>query len=201
MLLFTDTDLQRDFPSAYLKRGRDYQASGRVRALKISDDGRRLAATVQGGAKRPYRTDIALTRTRKGIVRIEGSCSCPMVYNCKHVAATLLEALEQRGPEDSEEALAEFEPAPVAAPARPAPNHALRNWLDGVTRAARGVKPASRDMGAFYFFAPKSALAQGRFTPPCGASRPDRGRRWPAGSSKASRTFPTPWPGPALLRP
>lgn len=145
MLLFTDTDLQRAFPSAYLKRGRDYQSSGRVRALKINDDGRHLAATVQGGAKRPYRTDIALTRTRKGAVRIEGSCSCPMVYNCKHVVATLLEALERHEPEDSEEALDAFEPAPAAfAPAPdPALNYAVKNWLDGVARAAHGAKPAS----------------------------------------------------------
>ena len=138
MLLFTDTDLQRAFPSAYLKRGRDYQASGRVRALKINDDGRRFTATVQGNAKRPYRTDIVLTRTRKGATCIEGSCSCPMVYNCKHVAAVLLDAL----------ANADDDAGDSTSPATPASlpiqrlNPAVQNWLDGVARTAQGAKPA-----------------------------------------------------------
>src|SRR3990167_2269184 len=53
MLLFTDKDLQRVFLPAYLKRGRDYQAFGRVKKLAIDADGRRIGAAVQGGAKRP----------------------------------------------------------------------------------------------------------------------------------------------------
>ena len=138
MLLFTDEDLQRVFLPAYLKRGRDYQAFGRVKQLAIDADGRRIGAAVQGGAKRPYRTDIILSQTRKGVVRIEGSCSCPMVYNCKHVAATLLEALERQEPEDSEEAFDDFEPAPVAAPARPALNYAVQGWIENLARAAHG---------------------------------------------------------------
>ncbi|MDO8706183.1 MAG: DEAD/DEAH box helicase [Sulfuricaulis sp.] len=142
MLLFTDEDLQRVFLPAYLKRGRDYQAFGRVKKLTIDNNGRRIGAAVQGGAKRPYRTDIILSQTRKGVVRIEGSCSCPMVCNCKHVAATLLEALERQEPEDSEETLDGFEPAPVVAPARPALNDAVQSWLENLARAAHGVQPA-----------------------------------------------------------
>ncbi len=138
MPLFTTQDLKRLFPASFLKRGRDYQAGGRVRTIGIADDGRRLTATVQGSARRPYRTDIAVSRTRKGGVRIEGNCSCPVSYNCKHVVATLLEALARQAP-----AVGEAAGDPFAFDAAPEPgrNRAVQTWLAGVARAAQGATP------------------------------------------------------------
>ena len=122
MLPFAEKDLRKEIPAQHLARGRAYQEQGRVRDLQLHADGTLLSASVQGSDKKPYRTEIVI-RNVSNQIHIHGSCACPVGHNCKHVAATLLEALEQKPPE------------PAIPPA--APNHALRNWLENLERAAR----------------------------------------------------------------
>jgi len=132
MLPFDESDLRKEIPAPYLTRGRAYQAGGRVRNLAVRDGGARIGATVQGNRAKPYRTDVRL-RNARGRVRIEGGCSCPMVFNCKHVAATLLEALAQRS-----SVTVARSPAPDPAPPPATANYALQAWLENLERAAHG---------------------------------------------------------------
>jgi superfamily II DNA or RNA helicase len=75
-----------------------YMRAGRVRALNFDVGSDRLTAVVQGSARAPYRQDIQLLE-RKGVVdHVAGSCTCPVGFNCKHVAAALLAYVQQATP-------------------------------------------------------------------------------------------------------
>lgn len=55
-----------------------------------------ISARVQGTMRAPYQVEIAFSADRSGRPLIDGSCSCPVGYECKHVAAVLLAGLENR---------------------------------------------------------------------------------------------------------
>jgi hypothetical protein len=67
-----------------------YARAGRVIGLQTEDGGQVL--TVSGTACRPYRTQVAATRSGWS-----GTCSCPVGVGCKHVAAVLVAARQQLG--------------------------------------------------------------------------------------------------------
>lgn len=75
--------------ATYAQRGLAYAQGGAV--LSHAWRGQVLTGRVQGSAPRPYRVTI---RFAKG--GAEGDCSCPMDFNCKHVAAVLYAS--QTGP-------------------------------------------------------------------------------------------------------
>ena len=91
-LAFTLDDLRREFLPQYLARGVPYANQGRVAGLRVSVGGGLIEATVRGSDH--YGVQIELTRTKDGRVRFDGFCDCPLARNCKHVAATLLTALQ-----------------------------------------------------------------------------------------------------------
>jgi superfamily II DNA or RNA helicase len=74
-------------------RGVDYQRNGHVVDIQTipSLDGLIIRSSVSGGSL--YRQEITVFDF-DDVVEIEGSCSCPVGYNCKHVAAVLY-ALQQ----------------------------------------------------------------------------------------------------------
>ena len=120
------------FDKAYV-----YQAQGRVTELEVSDDLTRVRAKVRGSAPKPYRVDIRLDFSRDRLVDVDGECSCPMVDNCKHVAATLLEVLSGKEP-SAEPALPRVkEAAPSKAQAPPVLGFAVTTWLENVGKAVR----------------------------------------------------------------
>src|SRR5206468_6937652 len=86
------------FSRPAMEKGHAYQAQGRVSAVGVSDDLTRVSSQVQGSGSRNYRVNIQLEFDRDRLTDIEGDCSCPMAFNCKHVAATLLEALSDKQP-------------------------------------------------------------------------------------------------------
>ena len=74
-------------------RGRAYARNGAVTHFAWDPDTSRLTGVVQGTAAMPYRCRIDLVTGPGGRHRPSTSvCSCPMDYDCKHVAATLLAA-------------------------------------------------------------------------------------------------------------
>ncbi|MBC7517567.1 MAG: SWIM zinc finger family protein, partial [Microbacteriaceae bacterium] len=87
---------------AALQRGRDYARLGAV--LKTEWDGptRRVLGTVQGSGTVPYRCSVTLVVARESPRAVNASigaptskptsstCSCPMAFDCKHIAATLI---------------------------------------------------------------------------------------------------------------
>ncbi len=94
-------DIRSECGNTYYTRGLGYYNTGRV--LEISDiesdadgDSITFKAKVGGSRGTPYRQEIAIEWFGDE-VSIEGHCSCPMTYNCKHVAAACLKFIDVAG--------------------------------------------------------------------------------------------------------
>jgi len=94
----TAQDIKDNTSLAYYKRGVDYYARGRILEKEIADmvdesDGEiytNIASMVRGSGGHIYEQDIDIFVENDAVV-IEASCSCPVGYNCKHVAAVCIE--------------------------------------------------------------------------------------------------------------
>ncbi len=118
MLELTD-ELIRDAVSAgAYAAGQAYMRDGRVRGLSVEPDKNLIMATVRGSGASPYRQVITLFE-RGGQVRVDGDCTCPVRYNCKHVAAALLMHVRHGGAARAREAAAKAQEAAQAAPSAP----------------------------------------------------------------------------------
>jgi superfamily II DNA or RNA helicase len=128
------------FSRAAMEKAHAYQAQGRVSGVEVSDDLTHVSSRVRGSESKKYRVDIQLEFDDDSLTDIDGGCSCPMAFNCKHVAATLLEALNGKAPPvlASEPVAQAAKPAKVQAPsAPPVLAYEVNTWIDGVGRAAR----------------------------------------------------------------
>ena len=96
MLQYTLEDVQSAFPSQYFSRGQLYQQQGRADGLNISQQGRVITGLVTGNDVKPYKVYVQIKSNSRDI-EIEGDCTCPVGYNCKHVVAVLLEGLHRNG--------------------------------------------------------------------------------------------------------
>jgi SNF2 family DNA or RNA helicase len=92
-LLGIDIDLEEYFTENEIRRGAGYAATGNVLSITpltpIVAGHILVKAKVQGSRNRPYEQRIEITEDL-----VDGDCSCPMDYNCKHVMAVLF-ALKQ----------------------------------------------------------------------------------------------------------
>jgi SNF2 family DNA or RNA helicase len=79
------------FEPAVFERGRLYAKQGMTRLVHVTPD--TIDARCHGTAERPYRQQIQLSVEDEHWV-VDGSCSCPVGHNCKHVVSVLL-TLEQ----------------------------------------------------------------------------------------------------------
>lgn len=77
--------LNRYFDSATLQRARSYVSKGHVKDIEKRPNGM-LLGKVSNGRGMSYRQTIHIDDRR-----IEGYCSCPVGFNCKHVAAVVLQ--------------------------------------------------------------------------------------------------------------
>ncbi|MEL7449160.1 MAG: DEAD/DEAH box helicase [Pseudomonadota bacterium] len=83
--------LESLFPSAFVERGRSYFADRRVLAFDATSDGSAISSRVAGTGDAVYECFIQVAQRD-----VQGRCTCPVGYNCKHVVATLLYAQAQR---------------------------------------------------------------------------------------------------------
>ncbi|MGO4690770.1 DEAD/DEAH box helicase [Glaciibacter sp. 2TAF33] len=84
-------DIIRLVGKASFDRAQAYARNGAVTALEWDAGEGVLRATVQGSEPRPYHCEIELHATRNGYSKpVDSTCTCPMDWDCKHVAATLL---------------------------------------------------------------------------------------------------------------
>lgn len=89
------------FSLFFYERGLKYYHQGRVKHIKWdhrSNKAEIISSTVAGS--KPYQVTVTIHGPENKI-QIRGVCSCPMVLNCKHVIATLLQALDQLTKEDN----------------------------------------------------------------------------------------------------
>lgn len=85
---------------ASFQRGLNYWKEGRVlECIEADSPDPRIeiiSAMVRGSGPHIYRQHIELRENTKGGVEIDGECSCPVGYDCKHVAAALLDLIDYR---------------------------------------------------------------------------------------------------------
>lgn len=136
---YSESDILREMSPKLLDAARSYVNQGRVAAF--TQDGDFIFARVVGQARRPYEQTIGLPDARRG-VGIAGECTCPVGFNCKHVAAALLFGLRSgtvAKPPTTEERVARLLAAPshhsAPAPAAGALPPNLLLWFDGLDRA------------------------------------------------------------------
>ena len=146
----TRRQLRGLFNAATLERGINYARQKRVLHVDVQRDGRLVAARVQGNARRPYHVVAQLAADRSGGLSVHGSCSCPVRFNCMHVAAALWSVAREDDeagadasavPVEVEAWLASLERASGVAADREGPDEALVYVL-GLTHAREvGVAP------------------------------------------------------------
>ena len=92
------TDIRRECGDSYYNRGASYQRHGAVLELHIKRETANevfFHASTRGSGTQPYQQEVLLQYQDKQC-RVEGFCSCPVYYNCKHVVAACLEFIDQR---------------------------------------------------------------------------------------------------------
>ena len=89
--VITDDDIRRAVAPNAFQAGLQYQMDRRVRDLRVAADGATIDAEVLGSRRSPYRQAVQLIRNANGRLTAAGSCTCPVGFNCKHVAAVLFE--------------------------------------------------------------------------------------------------------------
>ena len=79
-----------EFGGTTFSRGRSYAQAGRVITRRWIGPSH-LVGVVEGNGEQPYEVTVMIRRANNGVlVEAEGSCTCPMEYQCKHCVALLL---------------------------------------------------------------------------------------------------------------
>ena len=96
-LALSKADIRHACGDRAYARGRDYARHHRVLDIdpQETDEGLRVRSSVQGSAV--YEQEIYVSQFMDAI-EVEGECTCPVGYNCKHVAAVLTSMLEEARP-------------------------------------------------------------------------------------------------------
>lgn len=154
----TPDELRAQVDEAYFRRGLGYFRQGRVLRCEEQTDPHGvliLHGEVKGSGREYYQQYIAVTDRGAG-VRVSGTCSCPVGFNCKHVVAVYLAWLHRSGIDTgldpgfdglgvipgtgaSPGAIAAPGPTTGAAPAASIGTRIAESWLARV--AAAGAQP------------------------------------------------------------
>ncbi|MGH9110537.1 MAG: SNF2-related protein [Acidimicrobiales bacterium] len=82
------------FDRRTLARAQSYVSAGAVLSADWDPGGDRVTGSVRGSGAHPYEVTVDIERAGDGrLVSVDGECSCPVSYDCKHAAALLLSAL------------------------------------------------------------------------------------------------------------
>jgi len=168
MPLVDVTDIIRVVGGTAFQRGQSYAKGGAVESLDWDAPGSVLRARVRGHANTPYNTMLVLDAKRQGDYRLaDNHCSCPVGYDCKHVAAAALQS-------NIEHLIGRQELRSAAdTPVVPAWQQSLQHLLEG----AAGSEPRQiTPLGLQFELRRRDGSASGVWGPP--ASR--RGTRAPA---------------------
>src|SRR5450755_1109891 len=141
------SELEGHFSATTFKRAGTYARGGRVLDVDWDEDEQALQATVVGhGAL--YETTAYFVGDGDNFAFIEGECTCPIGWNCKHVAAVVLSALPQSAARPARGTAArrparqgQADGAPAAAPRTAAWEQSLR-----ALAAARGLPAAGNSL-------------------------------------------------------
>ncbi|WP_341395609.1 DEAD/DEAH box helicase [Arthrobacter sp. G119Y2] len=142
------TDIIRVVGGAAFQRGQTYAKGGAVDAMEWDPQAEVLRAKVRGHSSVPYRIMLQLGEKRQGDYRLlDNHCSCPVGFDCKHVAAVALQS-------NTDHLLARQEfirPGPSEKPAVPAWQESLQTLIDADLDALTGSTPAAATPLALQF--------------------------------------------------
>jgi superfamily II DNA or RNA helicase len=86
-------DIIRLVGQTSFQRGRSYARSGSVHDVEWDSETGTLVSAVHGSLPNPYLCRVQLAPTGSALRRpLSSTCTCPVTFDCKHVAATLIEA-------------------------------------------------------------------------------------------------------------
>lgn len=129
MRLHSFEDIRRAVSHAALDKATRYQRRRQAMITSMAEDGTSIEGRVRGSGAMPYTVRIALAPAADGSVAIRGSCTCPVGYNCKHVAALLIESMARPGSAGRVAVTqAPTQPLPVTLP------HEAESWLASLDR-------------------------------------------------------------------
>ena len=92
MMNFTLKDIKKQFGQKAYSLGLIYAQKKRV--LQIKRSGNLIRSQVRESGNQTYQQNTFIKSTTEGI-QFQGTCSCPLVLNCHHVAAVLLTILQK----------------------------------------------------------------------------------------------------------
>ena len=92
---YTEDDITTWLGAKEVAKGHTYTEA--VHELEVSDE--RIIALVTGTARQPYTSTARLVQHKNGKLSLINGCTCPVGMDCKHVAAMLLKAIEERHPD------------------------------------------------------------------------------------------------------
>ncbi len=94
--MFNRQDILKACGPKAFQRGLNYWKTDKVVDLEWqkTGEGSKLLGIVDGSANNVYSQKITFFQYENKDVIIDGDCSCPVGYNCKHVAAVLLQSLK-----------------------------------------------------------------------------------------------------------
>jgi hypothetical protein len=129
---FTEENVADWFATRDITKARPYVDL--VYDLEIS--GSQISARIPGTAAEPYTAQAYLSQAQSGEMAVVSRCTCTTGKHCKHVAAMLLKAIEERNPKEQ-----------VSGSAL--------SWLDDLRRvsvavAKKKARPASARQQLFY---------------------------------------------------
>jgi superfamily II DNA or RNA helicase len=149
MMTLNEDLLLDTFSERENREGYRYYSRGAVSGVSKPTDNT-ILGKVQGSAETPYLVSVHISESNRGLLNLEGSCSCPVGYNCKHCAALFHCALDEGLLDDMEDhieaAPAAANRAPIAQIARPPSKPAaklddtLASWIAGLKRLTH-VRP------------------------------------------------------------
>ena len=128
MMNFTLKDIKRQFGQKAYSLGLIYAQKKRV--LQIHRSGNLIRSQVKESGNQTYQQNIFVKSTTEGL-QFQGTCSCPLILNCHHVAAVLLTILQKN------ENRQKNKTAQAATP--------LSNWVQRLYTAIRPLSPDALD--------------------------------------------------------
>ena len=143
--------------------GERYWRQGRVLSLTTEKDDTRIKARVRGGRRQPYSLKIDIVDVNGELLDIVGECSCPVGFNCKHVA--------RKGEQSAT--------APDGAPGM-----VLIRASDVTPKAVRYVWPNRFACGKFHMIAGEAGLGKTQLAVDM-AKTVSTGGAWPCGEGFA----------------
>lgn len=115
--------------AAYVQRGVSYFHGRKVLSVQRRDSGL-IIGKVQGSRGQIYHVEVTVRANGSGrLSGVEGNCSCPVGYNCKHVVAVLLEAARKLAEPIFPSLPTEYTQAAASGPVEPRLPEAIASWL------------------------------------------------------------------------